>query len=169
MKRRVCSIVVETSSWQCAAEVASKYDGRETGGILLGWRHSAGVFVSDFIEVPDQQSTRHTYMRKHTLATERLETATRDLPKGSPVGYVGEWHTHSRLQGPSRTDRRELRRISRDRPASVALLIVCYDSRTGQWTPVGLCARAGRVRPAVIELRPPKNCTPQKRHFTKKL
>ena len=150
MRHQVCQIVIEPSGWQRATTAASQQGGRETGGILLGWRHSTGVYVSQFIEVPDRLATRRSYLRRHALATERLENSIGALPEGSPVGYVGEWHAHPNRQGPSRTDRNQLKRISERRTADITLIVASYDQGAAQWTPVGFCAKSGRVRQAVI-------------------
>lgn len=152
MRRGLCRIVVEPSGWQTATTIASQHEGRETGGILLGWRHTTGLYVSRFIEVADQYATRTGYLRRHALAASHLEELLGELPAGSPIGYVGEWHTHPQRARPSWTDRTELRRISKSRDADIALIVAVCDPGHVEWVPVGLCARSGRVRPAVVEM-----------------
>lgn len=155
MRRQPCRIVVEPSAWATVTTSASQQPERETGGILLGWRHNAGVCVAEFIEVPDRRSTRSSYMRRHVAAAQRLENALSGLPEGSPEGYVGEWHTHPEPQGPSRTDRSHLKQISKQHQETVTLIVVVYDPATGEWEPRGLCGRSGKASSAVVEIRRP--------------
>ena len=156
MRRRACQIVVEPSAWATATTAAAQHPERETGGILVGWRHSAGVCVSAFIEVPDRRSTRSSYLRRHAAATRRLQDTLGALPEGSPEGYVGEWHTHPAPQWLSRTDRSHLKQISRKRQARIALIVLAHDPATGVWEPQGVCGRSGRTHPAVVEIRRPQ-------------
>ena len=149
MRDQACQIVVETSSW-LEATTAASLTQLETGGILTGWRHSAGIYVSRFIEVPDSSASRASYLRRHTLATEHLENLIESLPEGPPIGYVGEWHTHPGDQGPSRTDRNQLKRISKKLRSDIALIILVQDHEV--WKPVAICARFGRVHPATVEI-----------------
>ena len=152
MSHRICRVVVEPSGWQTAITAASRQAGRETGGILLGWRHTEGVYVSQFIEIEDRHATRTGYLRRHAPATKQLEESIGELSDGSPIGYVGEWHTHPARVSPSRTDRSELKRISKNRHADIALIVAVYDPGVAEWVPLGLCARSGRVRLAVVEM-----------------
>ena len=160
MRRDLCRIVVEPSGWHAATTLASQQEGRETGGILLGWRHTTGVFVSRFVEVADQYATRTGYLRRHALAASYLEKIFGELPVGSPIGYVGEWHTHPKRARPSWTDRTELKRISKSRDADIALIVAVYEPGDVEWVPVGLCARSGTVRPAVVEMYAPVDADP---------
>jgi proteasome lid subunit RPN8/RPN11 len=76
----------------------------ETGGILLGYRTLDGVRVTGAIEVPDRRATGTSYRRSHRHASRKLATALALEPAGSPVGYVGEWHSHPAPQPPSAPD-----------------------------------------------------------------
>ena len=152
MTRDLCRIVVEPSGWHAATTFAAQQEGRETGGILLGWRHTTGIYVSRFIEVADRDATRSGYLRRHAMAASHLEELLGELPAGSPIGYVGEWHTHPKRARPSWTDRTELKRISKNRDADIALIVAVYEPGDVEWVPVGLCARSGTVRPAVVEM-----------------
>ena len=154
MRPRRCEIVVEPASWQTITDAASQQPGSETGGILLGWRHSFGIYVCNVMEVPDRRASRAQYTRRHSSASEFLGRFLDTLPAESPVGYVGEWHTHLAPQGPSRTDRRQLKRISQHLHDDIALIVAMQDPRSGLWGPQGLCAQAGRARTAHIEVRP---------------
>ena len=144
---------MEPAGWQTVTTAASRQGRRETGGILLGWRHTAGVYVSQLIEVRDRHATRTGYRRRHAPATSLLDKLISELPDGSPIGYVGEWHTHPARASPSRTDRSELKRISKNRDAEIALIVAIYDPSVAEWAPMGLCAQSGTVRPAVVEVK----------------
>ncbi len=160
MPPRTCQIVVEPTCWATITDSASLQAERETGGVLLGWRHSAGVYVCDAIEIPDRRAGRSQYVRRHGPASESLNRSLDTLPAPSPVGYVGEWHTHPAPHGPSRTDRKQLRGISRRLHDDIALIVASHDPRSGVWEPQGLCARAGRVEPAHIHITPAQPETP---------
>lgn len=77
---------------------------KETGGILIGYRTADGVFVTGAIEVRDRRATRTSYRRSHRQATKRLAEALELEAPDSPVGYVGEWHSHPAPQPPSGQD-----------------------------------------------------------------
>lgn len=154
MRDQPCRIVIEPECWDAIITAASQRTEKETGGILLGWRHSTGIYVCEAIEIPDRRATRTEYMRRHGPATESLEHFLATLPERSPIGYVGEWHTHLAPQGPSRTDRKQLKRISQHLGDDLALVVAAHDPRSDRWTPQGLCARVGRARPADIDISP---------------
>ena len=152
MTPKGCRIVVEPACWRTITDAALLQSGRETGGILLGWRHSTGVYVCDVVEVPDRRASGTQYLRRHRLASEFLDRFLDTCPARSPVGYVGEWHTHPAPQGPSRSDRRQLKQLSQHLHDHVALVVAVHDPHSGLWTPQGLCARSGRARPAHIDI-----------------
>lgn len=120
---------------------------------MLGCRHSTGIYVIEFIEVPDHASTRTSYVRSSATATKELEGRIGQQPEGSLPGYVGEWHTHPERQGPSRTDRNQIKEVSKRSEGEVALMVITLDPCSSQWVPTGLCAKSGRTRQAAIEIR----------------
>lgn len=146
-------LLVEQQAWDAMVAAAGADAMRETGGVLLGWRHDRGVYVQAAVQVPDARARHTLYRRRHRPAAEVLEAALVDLPAGSPVGYVGEWHSHPAPTGPSWVDRREMRRISKQRTDAVGLLVCAYDAHSRTWTPAGLVARRGRAEPADVVLR----------------
>ena len=152
MSRQPCQVVVEPSAWEHAVEAASQQPGTETGGILWGCRHSTGVYVTELIEVPDPHSTRSGYVRGSDAAAKELESRIGEQPEGSFDGYVGEWHTHLERQGPSRTDRNQIREISKRSGGEVALIVIAHDPRSSRWSPAGLCARSGKTRQAAVKV-----------------
>jgi len=132
--------------------VAAAEDGlpSETGGILLGWHEDALIHVDVALEVPDRRSTRTTYERDHVAATEILAERLALEPAGSPLGYVGEWHSHPLPAGPSPQDFRTLAEIAR-RVASPVALIVLARSHDGTWTPQVRVTSGWRPRRAAIQ------------------
>ncbi len=153
MSRQPCRVVVESSAWRDVVAAVSRQPETESGGILLGCRHSTGVYVSEFIEVLDRASTRSSYVRNSAAATKELESRVRELPEEALPGYVGEWHTHPERQGPSRTDRNQIKQISQHSEGEIALVVIVHHPHTAQWSPVVICAKSGRTRQAVIEVQ----------------
>ena len=153
-------ILIEVDAWRAVIE--SRCMARESGGILLGCRHRGGVYVNQFIEVPDPQAHATRYRRLHRSASKALKAIIETLPQHSSLGYVGEWHTHSAPVGPSSFDRRQVRRISRRADAEIALVVAAHGPNSGEWTALGICAHRGRTRLATVEqtdLTPPDNVT----------
>ncbi len=143
---------VAPSAWAKIIELATVDPRLETGGILLGWRIETGIHIAKAMHVPDRTARRTRYQRRHSIAEGALANALDLLPSDSPVGYVGEWHTHPALVGPSRVDRKELRRISRKTENEVALLIAALDDERDGWAAFGLTAARRQLYPGVVEL-----------------
>lgn len=76
----------------------------ETGGILLGWYQLDDIHVADAIVVPDPSATATSYRRGRVEGNEVLAAYMMDHPEDTPVGYVGEWHSHPGSAGPSPLD-----------------------------------------------------------------
>jgi proteasome lid subunit RPN8/RPN11 len=146
-------ILIERRAWDAIVEVAGVEPMREIGGLLLGWRHNRGVYVRNSVAVPDARARHTVYRRRYEPAAEVLEAALADLPTDSPVGYVGEWHSHPAATGPSWVDRLEMRRISKQRDGAVGLVVSAYDARAKTWRPAGLVARSGRTQRAHVVVR----------------
>lgn len=146
-------VTISSTAWAHATGAAAREPMRETGGLLLGWRTSDGeVHVTDMVEVPDPRARHTAYRRRHARAQAALGEALASEPTQSPVGYVGEWHTHPAPVGPSWVDHRAIRRISKKSPETVALVVCAYNSSTNRWTPIAQCAANGRVATATLEL-----------------
>jgi proteasome lid subunit RPN8/RPN11 len=146
-------LLVEPAAWQTILDAAGEDAMRETGGVLLGWRHEKGVYVHDALVVPDSHANHTFYRRRHKPATDVLDAALAALPDASPIGYVGEWHSHPAPTGPSWVDRFEMRRISKQTKAAVGLLVCTYDAKTDVFTPVGVIAERGRTSRAKVVFR----------------
>lgn len=140
------------TAWAEVVKRAGADPTRETGGILLGWRHPGGIHVEQALEVPDRQAGHTWYRRRHVPAESALAAALNQLPEESDLGYVGEWHSHPAPIGPSFTDRRELRRVSGNTRHEVALLVAAYDPASSTWVPFGLTGRRRRIRQAGVHV-----------------
>lgn len=104
----------------------------EAGGILVGWLDHDGLHVTAAHVVADPRAGRTWYVRRAAAAQEVLDRALASEPAGSPVGYVGEWHSHPGASGPSRQDLRTMRSFSADVGHRLALVVLRYD---GGWAP----------------------------------
>ncbi len=93
----------------------------ETGGIALGWYEKGCIVVAELVEVPDTNSTTHTFQRDPVGGSQVLRDRIRIKPD---IGYVGEWHSHPALVPPSPTDRRSIRRLARSSPMPLALVVI---------------------------------------------
>lgn len=133
-----------------ATATASAALPKETGGILLGWRELDAVVVTRLVEVVDPDAGSATYTRNRAAAETALQRALATVPSRDLVGYVGEWHVHPAVQGPSWQDRRELRAVARASPHAVALIVLSHDGECDSWLLAALTARSCLVRTAKI-------------------
>jgi proteasome lid subunit RPN8/RPN11 len=76
------------------------------------------------LEVADAGATGNVYHRNHSDAEGVLAAARRNQAPGSPVGYVGEWHSHPLPVHASATDKRELDRIGARAKGPVVLIVL---------------------------------------------
>ncbi|MDW3217753.1 MAG: Mov34/MPN/PAD-1 family protein [Acidimicrobiales bacterium] len=152
MKAEPRTIDMTDTAWAEVAQCAGADPRRETGGILLGWRHPGGIHVERVLEIPDRQAGHTWYRRRHAPAEAALTAALDQLPEDCDLGYVGEWHSHPAPVGPSFCDRHELRRISGKTAREVALLVAALDPGMSTWVPFGLTAYRRRMREAVVDI-----------------
>lgn len=123
----------------------------ETGGILLGYRADGKVMVERFLEVPDEPAEPTSYGRRHAAAEEALGRVLGSEPQGSPLGYVGEWHSHPLPFDPSARDLREFRRSARATSPPIALVVLAHGPSDGSWIPRAWVALRWSIQPAEIE------------------
>jgi integrative and conjugative element protein (TIGR02256 family) len=93
----------------------------ETGGLLLGWWERQVPIIFSAVEVKDPHATRRCWTRDERRAQEALEQVQR---LGKHIGYIGDWHSHPADVGPSGSDLRELRRVSRQYGDPITLAVV---------------------------------------------
>lgn len=123
----------------------------ETGGILLGWRSQDGVHVARPIEVPDPHATSHGYQRNFALAQAALWATLANQPSDTPLGYIGEWHSHPAPVAASGIDLRAIRHLARDVGAPIVLVVASLTANT--WRLSAHLASRFRIQPATIKDR----------------
>jgi hypothetical protein len=117
----------------------------ETGGILLGWYNDADIQVVDAIVVDDPCATATSYHRGREQGNEALAAFLNSQGVGSPVGYVGEWHSHTGAVGPSALDAFSFASITRAAKRPLVLVVMALD--TDHWEPfVRVSQLVGRFR-----------------------
>lgn len=93
---------------------AASIKGRETGGILLGYRLDDTTLMISRASPPGPRAlhSRFSFLRD-TRFLQRYLDGIHNRSEGRE-DYIGEWHVHPALDAPpSRTDRRSLWRIAR--------------------------------------------------------
>lgn len=91
----------------------------ETGGLLLGYRHSPQEVVITAVIGPGPAASHQRAGFHPDSRWQSAEIARRYAEAGRRLRYLGDWHTHPRGAGRlSRTDRRTLCTIARDTKAS---------------------------------------------------
>ena len=96
----------------------------ETGGILVGYRTHKSIVVADALEVADAHSTSITYRRDQELAQRLLDDRLGREPSTSPLGFVGDWHSHTGDADASTVDLTTLRENTLSDGDSLALIVV---------------------------------------------
>lgn len=95
---------------------------RERGGILVGYRSTAGLVVEDALPVVDELASHQRYVRRSAHAGEVLTRYLQNQHDGM-IGYIGEWHTHPLPVPPSTTDHASMAMIALRNTDCVALLV----------------------------------------------
>ena len=150
MTRSRYSITIDASSWAQLINLAEIAAPFETGGILLGYRLGRTIAVVGVAEVLDPAASTAAYTLRTIEAQTVLDDARRHFPPESPVGYVGDWHTHPGRALPSHVDRRSVATLgSHYRKPMVGLVAV--RNRSG-WTPHGQLAVRSRARSCPVEV-----------------
>lgn len=120
--------------------------------MLFGARAGEDVHVVDVVQVQDAAATRRRFVLRKELREASIARYLAELPCGSPVGYVGTWHSHPADRGPSYVDRRTFRRQVRAAPDTIAMLVVA-SAETG-WNLYaaigGAAAPIGRAEVVVV-------------------
>jgi hypothetical protein len=132
---------------------ASASPNREVGGLLLGFRLDSTVHVEDIRPVCDPGATRTRFVLREKQRDDVLARYRVCLPPGSPVGYVGTWHSHLGDSGPSLLDRKTFQREIWSASDILALIVLTRTAR--DWQPVALTGRPRfRVHNAQIDVIP---------------
>lgn len=139
-------MIMAQSALSAARGAASGRIPRETGGILIGFRVGADVYVADALEVTDNKSTYCRFVLRRDARETALKQYLNGAPPECPFGYVGSWHSHPADVGASGRDIKTLRQEVREAPDIVAIIILRYIA-DGSWTAegaIGLRASAFR-------------------------
>jgi integrative and conjugative element protein (TIGR02256 family) len=114
---------------------AKQYLPNETGGLLLGYRHSRTVIViTDAIGPGPAANHRRTGFDPDS-AWQTRQIALRYEAAGRRITYLGDWHTHpGGTTALSRTDRRTLRGIARHSEARCPAPIMAVLADGEPWT-----------------------------------
>ena len=121
---RIHSLIIAWPALAAAQRAASSRLPRETGGILLGIRAGADVYVTDVAEVADDKSTGRRFVLREVGREEALARYRSDVPPDCLIGYVGTWHSHPALAAGSSRDNQTLRREARTAHDLIAMLIL---------------------------------------------
>lgn len=143
-------VCVDGSAIRIAEHEASKRLPKETGGILIGYREANTVKVDMFVEVLDEEAGLYSYFRRHAIAEAALSEILKDESASSPMGYVGEWHTHPKSVGASRQDLREVSLVAKYALGAIALIVFTYDMTPGTWVPQAWAADRKKHYPAQL-------------------
>ncbi len=117
-----CGLRLSDELEQELHDVAATAYPHETGGLLLGWWNANVPVVAAWVAVPDPDARRNRWSRNEAAAADALIAARRNYP--AHIGYVGDWHSHPADIGPSQSDTRAIRRVSRQYDDAVALAVV---------------------------------------------
>lgn len=115
------------------AEAKSWYP-RETGGVLVGQSVGGRLIVERAVGPgPNATHERAFFQRDQEYSEQQVEELYRQ--SDGRIDYLGEWHSHSRRQGPSRTDIGSMLQINKDASNNCPfpLLIIVMQHRR-RWT-----------------------------------
>lgn len=132
-------MLFDADAFRTAARSARRSGDREVGGVLIGYRSGSDVHVRDVLVIPDERSTRTRYVLREEPREKRLGEYLAALPTGSPLGYVGTWHSHPARLGPSFVDKQTFRRQVWSARGLIALVVLAADG--SEWVPYGLLGR----------------------------
>jgi hypothetical protein len=98
----------------------------ETGGLLLGWREDRVVVVVDAVSISGSLVDASNFIIGQDEANSALESY-RAQSNRPGVGYVGSWHSHPSMLGPSTRDFRTYADVSRGTPGALAFIVVAIN------------------------------------------
>ena len=107
------ALTLSLEAAEAAATEADRWHPRETGGVLVGAIVEGCVRVEQAVGPgPQAVHERNFFLRDQDYAEQQVDLLHER--SGGRVDYIGEWHSHSRIQGPSATDITSMLQISRD-------------------------------------------------------
>lgn len=144
MRQRCVHVTIGPEVAETLDAAAAAATPQETGGVLLGWWDAGQPMVRYAIEVTDPEASGTTWSRSEASAQCALDTALAALHHPW-LGYVGDWHTHTRSCGPSRQDERSIAWASQAYRHPLVLIVRQVDGRLHV-----RAAQRGRRRPSVL-------------------
>lgn len=108
----------------------------ETGGVLLGWRTTEHICVTDIVGPgPGASHARDSFVPDAEWQSE--EVARLYAESGRRLAYLGDWHTHpGGTSNPSLRDQQTLSAIARHAPARCPqpIMIILGQHHGDEWT-----------------------------------
>jgi len=109
----VTSVILSSQATDGMAAEAGRWHPRESGGVLVGSVADGRVEVKQAVDAGPKATHRPSFFMRDQEYSEQQVNLHYEQSKGR-VDYVGEWHSHSRVQGPSKTDITSMLQISKD-------------------------------------------------------
>lgn len=131
---------------QATSHARAGTDGRETGGVLLGWRNDRDIVVEHVIGAgPEADHQRSSFRPDPGWQEARI--AELYERSGRLLEYLGDWHTHpGGTPHPSRRDERTLRHIASSSEARCPEpVMVIMGNRGNDVGPVGIATWRARA------------------------
>jgi integrative and conjugative element protein (TIGR02256 family) len=114
---KVVQVWLDAALWRGMADAAflhapMAHSGRETGGVLLGWRDAHNVVVEHVVGAgPAARHGRASF--QPDASWQQARVAQLYEQSGRRLSYLGDWHTHPGGKPiPSRRDDRTLQHIA---------------------------------------------------------
>lgn len=123
MTRPATRIELRQEAYEVITSATAQQLPRETGGILLGYREDANVVVTHALVIDGQGASTRRYIRDDVRANALLTVFLARRADDDPTGYVGEWHSHPALSGPSQTDVAAMHATAHASDGPIALLV----------------------------------------------
>lgn len=102
-------LLISESAEVAMVRAATRSYPLETGGILVGVHVDGHPWVTAAIEIPTTERGSHHYRIPQGATQPAVRSARRADPR---LGYLGDWHSHPSIGGPSPTDLASLAFIS---------------------------------------------------------
>lgn len=118
---------------------ATRFAPLETGGVLLGWRDSEHICVTNLVGPgPEARHDKRSFDPDAQWQTEQI--ARLYAESGRRLSYLGDWHTHpGSVPNPSAQDRQTLRTIAKHPAARCPhpIMVILGQHQDDQWVAAG--------------------------------
>ncbi|MFI7524011.1 Mov34/MPN/PAD-1 family protein [Nocardia salmonicida] len=160
MTRTRYRIELGTRAFEHISALAMQARPAETGGILLGYRQDDLYVVTHALAIDTDSSSAHHYVRDDRRANTVLAQFLADREDDDPIGYIGEWHTHTAAHGPSRLDHRTMAAIARISSQPVSLIVHAVDHSDVLFGVIAKRRRFGRITTDAVAVHRPAGPKP---------